>query len=188
MKTIKLIMLGLVAATATASAQPQLKGYDKANMDLSVKPGSDFVQYATGPWLKNHPLDAEHMTNGAFMDLYDLNQKQINELILQFANEPQKPGTLGYKIGTLYNLMMDSVRLNREGYAPLKPYLERLRNVKDRSEYFRLTAEMDRHGENTMMFSWGVQADLRNAGHYVVNVGQDGLGLGVKDYYLNDDD
>ena len=188
MKTIKLIMLGLVAATATSSAQPQLKGYDKANMDLSVKPGADFVQYATGTWLKNHPLDAEHMTNGAFMDLYDLNQKQINELILQFANEPQQPGTLGYKIGTLYNLMMDSVRLNREGFAPLKPYLEKLRNVKDRNEYFRLTAEFDRRGENTMMFSWSVQADLRKAGYYVVNVAQDGLGLGVRDYYINDDE
>ena len=188
MKTIKLIMLGLVAATATASAQPKMKGYDKENMDLSVKPGADFVQYATGTWLKNHPLDAEHMTNGAFMDLYDLNQKQINELILQFANEPQQPGTLGYKIGTLYNLMMDSVRLNREGYAPLKPYLEKLRNVKDRNEYFRLTAEFDRRGENTMMFSWSVQADLRKAGYYVVNVAQDGLGLGVRDYYINDDE
>ena len=31
MKTIKLIMLGLVAATATASAQPKMKGYDKEN-------------------------------------------------------------------------------------------------------------------------------------------------------------
>ena len=183
-----MIMLGLVAATTTASAQPNLKGYDKENMDLGVKPGTDFVQYATGTWLKNHPLDAEHVTNGAFMDLYDKNQLQINELILQFANEPQKPGTLGYKIGTLYNLMMDSVRLNREGYEPLKPALERLRNVKDRAEYFRLTAEFDRRGENTMMFSWGVGADLRNAGQNVVSISQGGLGLGVTDYYLNDDD
>lgn len=188
MKTMKLIMLALVAATTTASAQPQLKGYEKANMDTSVKPGADFVQYATGTWLKNHPLDAEHVTNGAFMDLYDQNQLQINELILQYANNPQKPGTLGYKIGTLYNLMMDSVRLNREGYEPLKPNLERIRNVKDRGEYFRLTAELDRRGENTMMFSWGVGADMRNAGHNIVSISQGGLGLGTAEYYLNDDE
>ncbi|MGM9699513.1 MAG: M13 family peptidase, partial [Prevotella sp.] len=188
MKTMKMIMLALVAATTTASAQPQLKGYDKKNMDTSVKPGADFVQYATGTWLKNHPLDAEHVTNGAFMDLYDQNQLQINELILQYANNPQKPGTLGYKIGTLYNLMMDSVRLNREGYEPLKPNLERIRNVKDRGEYFRLTAELDRRGENTMMFSWGVGADMRNAGHNIVSISQGGLGLGTAEYYLNDDE
>ena len=44
MKTFKIIMLGLVAATTTSSAQPNLKGYDKENMDLGVKPGTDFVQ------------------------------------------------------------------------------------------------------------------------------------------------
>ena len=181
-----MIMLAIVAGVTAASAQN--KGYDKANMDLGVKPGTDFVQYSTGSWLKSHPLDAEHPTNGAFVDLYEKNQLQINELVLQFANQPQKPGTLGYKIGTLYNLVMDSVRLNREGYAPIKPLLEKLRKVEDRSEYFRLTAEFDRRGENTMMFGWGVGADIRNAGHNVVKIQQGGLGLGTTDYYLNDDE
>ena len=181
-----MIMLAIVAGVTAASAQN--KGYDKANMDLGVKPGTDFVQYSTGSWLKSQPLDAEHPTNGAFVDLYEKNQLQINELVLQFANQPQKPGTLGYKIGTLYNLVMDSVRLNREGYAPIKPLLEKLRKVEDRSEYFRLTAEFDRRGENTMMFGWGVGADIRNAGHNVVKIQQGGLGLGTTDYYLNDDE
>ena len=76
--------------------------------------------------MKSHPLDAEHPMNGAFVDLEEQNQKRIQELINEFATKPQQKGSLGQKIGSIYNLMMDSVRLNREGAAPLKPYLAKV--------------------------------------------------------------
>ena len=158
------------------------------NLDTSVRPGDDFFQYAAGGWMKAHPLDAEHTNNGAFMDLYEESQKQIQDLILQYANTPQEQGTLGQKIGSLYRLMMDSVRLNREGWTPLKPTLEKIAAVKDRREYQLVTAQLDRKGENTLMFGVGVGADMRNAKMNLVSIGQGGLGLGTKDYYLNDDE
>ena len=170
-KKTMLTMLALSIWNFSASAQ-NLKGFDKSNMDTSVKPGTDFVQYSTGTWLKSHPLDNEHVTNGAFSDLYDQNQLQIQELILQFANTPQQRGTLGYKIGTLYNLMMDSVRLNKEGFNPIKTNLEKIKAIKDRKEYQRVTAELDRKGESTMMYAWGVGADQRNAGNNLVAISQ----------------
>ena len=185
-KKTMLTMLALSVWNFSASAQ-NLKGFDKSNMDTSVKPGTDFVQYSTGTWLKNHPLDDEHVTNGAFMDLYDQNQLQIQELILQYANSPQQRGTLGYKIGTLYNLMMDSARLNKEGFDPIKANLEKIKAIKDRKEYQRVTAELDRKGESTMMYAWGVGADQRNAGNNIVAISQAGLGLGTPEYYLNED-
>lgn len=158
------------------------------NLDTSVRPGEDFYEYAAGGWMKAHPLDAEHTNNGAFMDLYEENQKHIQELILQYANTPQEQGTLGQKIGSLYKLMMDSVRLNREGWTPLKPTLETIAAIKDRHEYQLVCAKLDRKGENTLMFSVGVGSDMRNASMNLVSVGQGGLGLGTKDYYLNDDE
>ena len=97
---IKIFSLALMLAYgATASAQ--LKGYDKENMTPGVLPGDDFVEYACGNWLKTHPLRDDQMTNGAFMDLYEQNQKQIQDMILEFSTKPQEKGTLGYKIGTL---------------------------------------------------------------------------------------
>ena len=157
------------------------------NLDTSVRPGENFFQYAAGGWMKSHPLDAEHPMNGAFTDLSEMNQKRIQELIMQYANSPQEPGSLGQKIGSLYNLMMDSVRLNREEWQPLKPTLDRIAAIKDRREYQLVTAELDRRGENTMMYGIGVGADMRNASMNLVSIGQGGLGLGLKDYYLNDD-
>ena len=186
MKKRTLIAACLLAAMS-ANAQSQVSGIDKKNINLNVKPGTDFYQYAAGGWLKSHPLDAEHTNNGAFTDLYEENQKRIQELILEYASKPQKKGTLEQKIGTFYNMLMDSVRLNREGWEPLKPTLARIAAVKSNKEYQLVTAELDRRGEGTMMFGIGVGADMRNASMNIVAIGQGGLGLGTRDYYLNDD-
>ena len=183
-----LLFAALLLSGSMTYAQSLTSGIDPENLDTSIRPGDDFYHYAAGGWLLNHPLDDEHTDNGAFTDLYEKSQVDIQELILQYANSPQQKGTLGQKIGSLYNLMMDSVRLNREGWEPLKPTLERIAAIRDRREYQLVTAQIDRMGENTMMFGIGVGADQRNADMNIVGIGQGGIGLGTRDYYLNDDE
>lgn len=182
-----MLTIALAFAASTAWAQSVTSGIDRSNLDLSVRPGDNFYQYAAGGWLKNNPLDAEHVDNGAFTELSELSQKRIQELILQYADGKQAKGSLGQKIGSLYRLMMDSVRLNKEGYAPIKPTLAKIAAIKTRKEYQLVTAQLDRRGENTMMFGIGVGADMRNADMNLVSIGQGGLGLSSRDYYLNDD-
>ena len=185
----RVFLLGLVFVAMGSLAQTNLSsGIDPKNLDTSVKPGNDFYHYAAGGWLKAHPLDAEHTENGAFTDLYEQNQKRIQEIILQYASKPQQQGTLGQKIGSLYNLMMDSVRLNHDGWAPLKPTLDKIKAIKNVREYQIVTAQLDRDGESTMMFGIGVGADQRNADWNLVGIGQGGLGLDTRDYYLSDDE
>ncbi len=185
MKT-KTLLLSLSLLAGTAMAQG-LAGIDKNNLDPTVKPGNDFYRYAAGGWLKSHPLDAEHTSNGSFVDLSEACQKQIQKLILEAAQKEKTKGSLGQKIGSLYNLMMDSVRLNREGWTPIKPTLDKIAAIKDRRDYQLVTAQLDRMGEGTMMFGIGVGADMRNASMNLVSIGQGGIGLGTRDYYLNDD-
>ncbi|MBB1529787.1 MAG: M13 family peptidase, partial [Prevotella sp.] len=184
----KAFILGLMFAATGAFAQTLSSGIDLKNLDRSVRPGDDFYHFAAGGWLKSHPLDAEHSDNGAFTDLYELNQKRIQDIILKYAGSKQKQGSLEQKIGSLYNLMMDSARLNREGWSPIKPTLKRIADIKTRKEYQLVTAELDRNGEGTMMFGIGIDGDMRNADWNIVGIGQGGLGLGTRDYYLSDDD
>ncbi len=66
-----------------------LAGIDKNNLDPTVKPGNDFYRYAAGGWLKSHPLDAEHTSNGSFTDLSEACQKQIQELMLLRKRPPR---------------------------------------------------------------------------------------------------
>ena len=180
--------LGLAFCALGAFAQANLSsGIDLKNLDTSIKPGNDFYHFAAGGWLKSHPLDAEHAENGAFVDLQELNQQRIKDIILEYASKPQQQGSLGQKIGSLYNLMMDSVRLNREGWAPIKPTLDKIEAIKNRKEYQLVCAQLDRNGEGTMMFGIGVGADQKDAEWNLVGIGQGGLGLGERDYYISDD-
>ena len=184
---VKALIFALsLTATMSASAQGTV-GIDRANMNLSVKPGNDFYEYAIGGWRKAHPLDAEHARNGSFTDLDEMNQKRILELIQEYSSKPQAQGTLGQKIGSLYNLAMDSVRRNREGAAPIQPVLKKIADIQNRRDYQLVTSQLDARGISCMMFGMGVGADQKDAANNLVGIGQGGLGLGERDYYLSDD-
>ena len=184
---VKALIFALsLTATMSASAQGTA-GIDRANMNLSVKPGNDFYEYAIGGWRKAHPLDAEHARNGSFTDLDEMNQKRILELIQEYSSKPQTQGTLGQKIGSLYNLAMDSVRRNREGAAPIQPVLKKIADIQNRRDYQLVTSQLDARGISCMMFGMGVGADQKDAANNLVGIGQGGLGLGERDYYLSDD-
>ncbi len=183
-----IMLLAAILSTQAAIAENNLKGYDKSNMDLSVKPGDDFVQYATGEWIKSHPLRDDQECNSAFIYLIEENQKRINDLILQFANTKQEKGTLGQKIGSLYNMMMDTERLNREGFEPIKKDLEKVRNLNNRKDLQKLLAQFSLTGKNAKMFHIGVGPDNQQADQNIVIIAQGGLGLGIRDYYVNDDE
>ena len=83
-KMILAVALAFVSMAGTAQGI-------KANLDESVKPGDDFWQYAVGGWLKANPLDAQHPENGAFTDLYELNNDRINKLIMAYAEKKDLP-------------------------------------------------------------------------------------------------
>ena len=68
-------------AGTTLAQQPLASGLDKANMDLTVKPGADFYRYATGGWCDVHPLTAEYARYSQFEALNENNHKQLRELI-----------------------------------------------------------------------------------------------------------
>ena len=184
---LKSLFFALTMTAMTASAQNG-NGIDRANMNTSVKPGNDFYEYAIGGWRKAHPLDAEHPRNGSFTDLAELNQKRILALIEEYSSAPQPKGSLGQKIGSLYNLAMDSVRRNSEGAAPVMPVVKMINDVKSVKEYQLVVAQLDARGVSAMMFGLGVGADMRDAANNLVGVGQGGLGLGERDYYLSDDE
>ena len=131
------VALALVCLADTAQSLKQ-------NMDPSVKPGDDFWQYAVGGWLKANPLDAQHPENGAFTELYELNNDRINKLVMADAEKKDLPqGSDGQKIGALYRLYMDSVSRNKMGYEPIMPYLKQVREVQTRDEVLRLMYALD---------------------------------------------
>ena len=181
MKT-KLILAAMLICSTAASAQGLKSGIDKNNMDLNVKPGDNFYEYSVGNWLKTHPLDAQHPMNSSFVDLEEQNNDRIRELVESYANTPQKQGTLGQKIGSLYRMYMDTVRLDREGITPIKPIVKRIAEIKNRKEYAKAMVDLSAIGYNTTMYGFGLGTDAKNSDKYLVSVGQGGIGLDPEYY------
>ncbi len=158
---------------------------NKAEMDLSVKPGDDFWQYAVGGWLKNNPLDKEHPENGAFTDLEEMNKDRINKVIMMYAEKRDlAQGTDGQKIGSLYRLYMDSISRNKMGYEPILPYLKQVRNIKTRQEALQLMYKFDALGFNTAPFGIGLSLNPYNSSEYQMTAGHGGASL-PQEYYDN---
>ena len=155
----------------------------RSNMDPSVKPGDDFWQYAVGGWLKANPLDAQHPENGAFTELYELNNDRINKLIMAYAEKKDLPqGSDGQKIGALYRLYMDSVSRNKMGYEPIMPYLKLVREVQTREEALKLMYAFDAKGFNTAPFGLSLSLNPFNSSEYMMFAGHGGASL-PKEYY-----
>ena len=158
---------------------------NKTEMDLSVKPGDDFWQYAVGGWLKNNPLDKEHPENGAFTDLEEMNKDRINKVIMMYAEKRDlAQGSDGQKIGSLYRLYMDSIGRNKMGCEPILPYLKQVRNIKTRQEALQLMYKFDALGFNTAPFGIGLSLNPYNSSEYQMTAGHGGASL-PQEYYDN---
>ena len=174
-----------LAAFAAASAFAQT-GVNKANMDPSARPGTDFFEYANGGWNAAHPLTAEYSRYGAMDDLAENNRRQLRELIEGFAHQTNAPGSLGQKIGDLYNLAMDSTRRNSEGWQPVRADFDAIAAAKTKAELFQTVARLGRYGVPAMVNIW-VDADLKDSRMNLVYIAQGGISLGERDYYVDSD-
>ena len=178
---MKKTILAFALAFAFVAGMAQV---NKANMDLRVKPGENFWQYAVGGWLKANPLDKQHTQNGAFMDLYEQNNDRINDLIMEYAGKHLPQGTDGQKIGSLYRLYMDTVKRNEMGYKPILPYLNQVRAIKTRDEMLRVMYELDAKGFGTAPFGIYLGMNPFNSDEYMMGAGHGGASLS-KEYYDN---
>ena len=175
----------LTACTSQKGAK-ETSGIDLANMDTTVSAGQDFFRYACGGWNDAHPLTAEYSRFGTFELLYENSQKQLRELIEGLAAKQSEAGTPGQKIGDLYNLAMDSVTLNKQGVEPIKPTLDRIAALKDKSQIIPTVTELLYNGIGTYFSSY-VYADPKNSSLNIFQMRQGGINLGEREYYLDND-
>ena len=189
MMNLKHLIPALAFAVTGASAQTtDLKsGLDRNDMDLSIKPGTNFFDYAGGNWRKSHPIPAEYSRYGSFEVLIENNERQLHDLIEQLAKESHPAGSLEQKIGDLYNLAMDSTRRNREGWTPIKGQLEQVAAVKTLKDLTILSGQLGRYGVESY-FGIGVGSDMKDSKMNIVGIQQGGLSLGNRDYYLENDE
>ena len=185
-KTILTITAMAMIATGCHKKAELTSGINLDNLDTTVSPLDDFYQYACGGWLKNNPLDAEHSRYGSFDFLAEENQKQLRGIIDSVSANHNQPGSIADKIATLYNIGMDSVRLQQQGAEPLKPFLDEINALKTRDDINAEIIKMHKRGNHVLFALFG-EADKDDAKQCIAWAYQSGLGLGDRDYYLSNE-
>ena len=172
--------------TFAACAPKGAPALDITDLDTSVSPKEDFYQYATGGWQVKNPLRPEFSRYGSFDALRENAQENLNSMFESLTTSSAEKGTVEQKIADLYKMALDSTTRNALGAEPIKPYIEEILAVKNHDQLATLLGKMNLYGEGGF-FGSGVEADLTNSDVQVLYLGQGGLGMGDRDYYLKDE-
>ncbi|MBN8817868.1 MAG: M13 family metallopeptidase [Sphingomonas sp.] len=170
-----------VAAAPVAPPAPKPTigdyGFDTTGMDRAVPPGDNFYDYANGTWAKATPIPADKSNYGMFTLLDDLSKQRTQDILNEAKSDPNS------KIGNAYVAYLDAATVEAKGLAPIKPWLDSIKAVKTRADYVALLAQAARNGVSRP-FTGFVGQDDKAPDNYIYTIGQGGLGMPDRDYYL----
>ena len=169
-------------------AIPPKKFIDPANMDLAVKPGDDFFEYANGGWIKQNAIPAKETRWGSFNILHQENTDHLLGLLAEVSQTAHSRGSLEQRVGDLYASGMDSLSIEKLGFNPIKPDLHRIDGITDLNGVIAETVFERTHGEGGPLFGFGVSQDSKYVTKHIAELNQGGTSLPDRDYYLKSGD
>ncbi len=162
-------------------------GFDPGSMNLSVKPGDDFYEYADGSWIKSHPVPADKSRYSEFDIVGDRTEDRIKEIVESAANNTSAPeGSLEQKIGEFYRVGMDNATRDKQRLDPIKDKLMLIDTISNSSDVQAVSTQMLDYGINPL-FSMRAVPDKKNSKVIIVSLVQGGLGLPDRDLYFRQD-
>ena len=178
--------MSVIAAASCAQQSSKAPALDLTDLDTTVSPKVNFYQYATGGWQAKNPLRAEFSRYGSFDAIREKAQENLNALFQEMTTLKADYGTVEQKISDLYKMALDSTTRNQLGAEPIQPYIAEIQAVQSKDELATLIGKMNVYGESAF-FGSGVDADLMDSDIQVLYLGQGGLGMGDRDYYLKEE-
>ena len=186
MKMKMILPMMMIAAMPLGVEAQNNSGLVMSNLDKTVKPADDFYQFATGGWQKNNPLPAAYSRFGSFDQLGENNNKRVNSILSELQKKTYKKGTIEQKLSDFYKLALNVDARNKAGISPGKPMLDEIASAQTKEDLQKLQLM---YADLGLGVDYGTYfaADDKNVTMNILTLGQDGLTLGQKDYYVNND-
>ena len=178
---------GQITQTTSAIVKDQKKsGIDHQYFDQNVKGNDDFYQHVNGGWLKNTEIPADKSRWGTFDILHEESLKQLHDIVDELSKQQLVEGSSEQKVASLYANFMDEKSIEALGIQPIQAEITNVDALKSKKDIAQLAAHFSRIGV-TSPFDVGIDQDMKNSTEMVAMLGQSGLGLPDRDYYLKND-
>ena len=177
------------AAAKPAFDQSQIKtaliSLDSADLDTSVSACTDLNAFVNSKWLKANPVPNDQTTWGSFEILRERSLEVQHALVQQAAASKPKAGSVEAKIGDIWRTGSDEAKIEAAGITPLQPQLDKIAALNDTAAITQYLRDSQAQGQG-VLFSLSANADYKDSANVIAYVGQGGLGLPEKGYYVDD--
>ncbi|HEY4264051.1 MAG TPA: M13 family metallopeptidase [Micropepsaceae bacterium] len=160
-------------------------GVDLSGMDKTVAPGDDFFRYVNGAWYDKAVIPSDRTSTGAFVDLDVESEDRVRGIMGDLETRKDRLTPAEKRVRDLYHSYVDTARVERFGLKPAEKDLQAIAAVRSLDDVARAMASVAMGTQS--IFRTGIGIDDKNPDAYVVTLGQSGLGLPDRDYYLLDE-
>ena len=181
-----LASLSLLTACSGSKDKPA-EDFLAKNLDTTVNPATDFFQYANGGWIKNNAIPASESSWGVGQLVQEDIYQRLRSINEKAASASAKKGTTDQQVGDFWASGMDSAGAEKQGLAPLQPYLQSIQQISSLPQLIASVAGSHR-GQAGVIFNDGIGQDDKNSEVNAYFVNQGGLGMPNRDYYFNTDE
>ena len=178
----------LVSSCAKKEVELSSREFSTVSMDYidpNVKPQDDFFLFSNGNWIKNNEIPTSESRWGSFNELDQENKKKLTAILEDAQANQGVKGSQNQLLGSYYASFMNMERRNQMGLSGIKSELNRIDSI-NRKDFIVIAVAMNHRDGIGSTFSFGVGQDMKNVTKNTAYIGQGGIGLPNKDYYLTE--